>query len=192
MSCRCPVCTERSYDTLTPFQINRGYTHECSLCGSEFLNISKTKKGYSFKVSCFICDTVHEFSVSFDGAWNKNLITLGCPLTGIDLLYIGDKPNVYDAVSQNDNIFSSFTEALTDDDLLNELPPLFENAFKILNSLLISNHIFCPCGNTAAALKLSPNGITVMCDNCDAKIFLPVTNAADVEKLSKLDTITLK
>lgn len=192
LSCRCPVCSERSYNTVTPFQINGGFTSECTLCGAEFLTVSKTKNGYSFKVSCFICDTSHEFSVSFDGVWHKDLLTLGCPLTGIDLLYIGNKSNVYDAAIESDDIFSEFSEKISDDELINEFPPLFEAAFEIISSRITSNLVTCPCGHTAAALSLSQNGITVICDNCDAKLFIPIASDEDIQNLNNTHIITLK
>lgn len=192
LSCRCPVCTERLYNEITPFSINGGFNFECSLCNADFLSVSKTKTGYSLKVSCFICDTAHEFSVSFDGVWQKKLLSFGCPLTGIDLLYIGDKSNVRNAAHESDNMFSAFDETLTTDECLNELSPLFEEAFKILNNRIISNSIICPCGHTETALKVSPSGITVMCDNCDAKLFIPVSEPNDVKKFNDTDIIKLK
>ena len=192
LSCRCPVCSERSYNTVTPFRINVGFTSECSLCGAEFLSASKTKNGYSFKVSCFICDTTHEFSVSFDGVWQKELLTLGCPLTGIDLLYIGDRSHVYDAAIESDDIFSEFTEKVSDIDCTDEIPPLFEEALKIINNRLASNLLDCPCGHTEPALTISQGGITVLCENCDAKLFIPLATESDIDCLSRTHAINLK
>lgn len=192
ISCRCPVCTERSYIDVTPFQINGGYTEECSVCGAQFLGISKKQSGYSFKVSCFICETMHEFTVSLGNFMNKELLALGCPLTGIDLLYVGNKQNVYNAAAEADDIFSDFSETLTGDECLNDLPPFFEDAFRILNAKLTANNITCPCGHTKPALKISPNGITVMCDNCCAKHFIPIADLSDIRKFESMDVIELR
>lgn len=192
LSCRCPICSERSYQTITPFQINGGFIAECSLCDADYLSVTKTKNGYSFKVSCFICDTAHEFSVSFDGVWNRELLSLGCPLTGIDLLYMGNKSKVYDAAIESDNIFSEFSEALCSENRLSDIPPIFEDAFKIISSRVTSNLIKCPCGHTEPALTLSHNGITVICENCDAKLFIPVVSEKDISNLNTLQVIDLK
>lgn len=190
LTCRCPVCNERFFTEITPFKINSENEFLCDVCEAELFRLSKIKTGYRIKIPCFLCEDVHSYTLSFDGMWKKPLSTLGCGASGIDIMYIGDRAEVYPAALENDELLTEITNSLPED-LYDDIDPLLKSAIEVINRFVANDLISCDCGDCEVIIKLCKSGFTISCGNCGKSLFVPLESEENLNALKRLYFIKL-
>ncbi len=191
ISSLCPVCNEPVVSEITPFALNGDFEICCNTCKSKYLKIRKsTQKKYAIELNCFICDDTHKFDISFGGIWGKKITALACPAGGIDTIYIGDKAEVETASELLMERLKSLSQS-SPEEIYENADPIIHRAVEELNLKLSHGKILCMCGKCSLIVRVSPYGITLTCNNCNASEFIPLKTNDDLDSFKARDTVLL-
>ncbi len=114
---RCPVCGMGVVSMVGVFALSGDMLKLKCTCGESELIIVYTKdKKLRLTVPCIICPKPHGFTVSSSVFFGKDIFTLPCPLSGIDICFIGKPEQVEKAMNESEKeLIAMLTEAGLDD-----------------------------------------------------------------------------
>ncbi|MBR6529942.1 MAG: hypothetical protein IKT43_00810 [Clostridia bacterium] len=215
---RCPVCGTAIVGDLNLFVLGgQELTLSCKECGEESpsLKASLTReKKLSLAIPCLTCPSPHRFTVDTQVVFSRDLFVLQCPMTALDLCFIGDEKKVEEALEENrkqlleltggewmEDDFDDFDdneEELSEEELneLKEHPPLLDahlmgQMLYLVRDLAEDGKIYCSCGEKHVDFHLLPDGIAFSCPKCNAARVFPAHTESDLERLSELDALVL-
>lgn len=113
---RCPTCGGAVKSMVGVFSLSGDMIKlKCPRFDSE-MKITYTSDGkLRLSVPCFACGVDHEFVLSKDAVLNRKLTLLACPLSGMDVCFIGEKEQVEE---QLDRAEEELYEMLKENDAL--------------------------------------------------------------------------
>ncbi len=212
---RCPVCGTAIVGDLNLFVLGgQELTLSCKECGEEIppLRASLTAENkLSLSIPCLTCPNPHRFTVETQVVFSRDLFVLQCPMTALDLCFIGEETKVEEALEENrkqlleltggewmDDEFDDEEEPLTEEELneLKEHPPLLDahlmgQMLYLVRDLAEEGKISCSCGEKHVDFHLLPDGIAFSCPKCNAARVFPAHTENDILRLSELSEITL-
>lgn len=101
---RCPDCGTAIVGDLNLFVLGgQELVLPCKECSHEIaLKVSLTeKKKLSLSIPCLLCPTPHRFTVDTQVIFSRDLFVLQCPMTALDLCFIGEEAKVEEALEEN-------------------------------------------------------------------------------------------
>lgn len=209
---RCPECGTAIVGDLNLFVLGgQELTLSCKDCpGTAALTAKMGKSGkVQFAIPCLTCPNPHHFTVETQVLFSRDLFVLQCPMTALDLLFVGTQECVDEALEKNRKELLSLTqgewlsdeedeEELSEEELaeLMEHPPLLDahlmsQMLYVVRELAADGKIFCRCGQHHVDFHLLPDGIAFSCPSCSAAKVFPAHSQSDLERLSELDELVL-
>ena len=93
LALRCPQCGKMEIYVLSRFACNGGDTARITCeCGAGLLSVCRKGKGiFRLQVDCLMCESKHTYSYKAEDLWNKELLTLICDSTGVEIAFIGSR-----------------------------------------------------------------------------------------------------
>lgn len=99
----CPVCGVAMISSVNIFKVAGDLLKMKCECGGSQLDINITRDGkIRLTVPCLACPTPHMFTLSSASFFGKDLFSLSCAITGIDICFFGDKDKVLKALDDNE------------------------------------------------------------------------------------------
>ena len=163
----CPFCSNLTKKKISAFDFSGRDKIPllCSTlgCREECAKISFKNDKYKITVECPICGDAHAFTTQSARFWNKKLLTYKCPVSGIDIIFLGEE----DAVEKNVTERSAdYSEILPDYD---DNSPESETLYEILDcvhELRDNDRISCICGSRNVSIQLMNNCLVLVCEKC--------------------------
>ena len=205
---RCPECGRIVLGMVGVFQLTASMIKlKCTNHDSEMEIIYTKDKKIKFKVPCFFCDTTHTFTISKDTFFNreKDLLTLSCPLSGFNILYIGDSEAICNEFEKDENeLTQMISESENTDASINDItkinrdnrapssPETLETILSALDMLLEENAVECDCGVPEECdIYVQQNKVKIKCKKCNCSASFQIDSVAAADKLLKADNLRL-
>ena len=202
---RCPEC-----GTIVFGLVGEAIAHAASMlrlkceCGKSALDITPTQdKKIKLSVPCVLCRDNHNFVLSPALFFERELFTGGCPYSNLDIIFIGEKEKVDEALQKNTEALQKLIKDM-EVETLEELQPedmdedevlpdaqVYDLIRFVVKDLEADGKVDCPCHSGSYDLRYAPGGIQVYCTECEASHFFSCVSAAAAEDYLTVDEIIL-
>lgn len=201
---RCPACGVATVGLLGGLgSISDLLRLKCE-CGESALDIKKQNDGkLHLSVPCVYCKDGHGYTLSADITAREGVTSLGCPLSGMDILFIGDGEELSERLDRSAGELSLLMQSFEAEELSDiqpqdmsedECPPdpaIYDTINFILRDLEAEGAVKCPCGDGKFDLRFCDEGIQVYCERCGASHTFYARSMSMAEEYLTIDSITL-
>ncbi|MBC7323706.1 MAG: hypothetical protein H5T99_00125 [Moorella sp. (in: Bacteria)] len=189
---RCPSCGRLEFCGLSFFDFAGGRTWqaECN-CGTTLLTINRKRgKNFWLQYHCGMCDALHISQYSRQELWSRELLTLTCRETDLEVGFIGPRDKVQRAVHHHDRTLAEVARDLGVGDYFAE-PDVMYQILSLIYQKAEEGCVSCGCGCEDVEIEIFPGHLQLRCKECRAEKILPAVTVADVESLESLQEIRL-
>lgn len=199
----CPSCGSTVVKDINIFSLSGGLDISCR-CG-ETLNMKvSAERKVTISVPCIACPENHTTRLSSASFFQKELFTIQCPYTALDICYIGHHDKAVKAVNDNKKYLEeTFAEqqgdAAPEDDVLKEAydrydnPMVMSDVLLMLRDFIADGAVTCECGNLdKLRVDIARDHVLLYCNGCGKSRVIRALTENDVTYLCELDKIELK
>ncbi len=185
---RCPHCGKTILGMVGIFTLSGDLIKLKCDCGQSEMSIAYGQdEKIRLTVPCFFCPRPHQYTITPSVFFDRDLFTLPCAYTAMDVCYIGKKDKVLEAAQAADKELAEILkEAGVDnfrsvyDDEETEIDPQIESIVNLtIENLREEGKITCNCKlreEQEICHELLADSILVYCRHCGATKMLPVSN----------------
>lgn len=210
---RCPHCGKTTLSVVGIFSLTGDLIRLKCGCGESELCLSYTaERKIRITVPCLVCSYPHTFVLGSSAFFSDRVMTYSCPMTGIELCFIGKKEDVIAASDQADRRLAEMMEeaGLSDLNAIKEperdesdgdgedLYFISDVIRFLLCELQEENAVDCHCEEKSMQdlqfRFITENGeqkVEVYCAACGASAVFPVNSANEAGVLLNVDTLKL-
>ena len=204
---RCPYCGMSTMSIVGVFTLSGDMLKLKCKCGKSELMITYTSdRKIRLSVPCLICPTPHNYVISSNTFFDKDIFTLACTYTAIDICFIGTHDAVMADLKRSeielnkmladaglddfDNMDDDEDDDFDEDDLVD--PQIEEIIHFMLIELDDEGKISCECEDHDDSLydfEFIGENVQIYCANCGAYKVLPMssmTQASDFLRCNEL------
>lgn len=170
-------------------------------CGESELVTIRDKGSVRFSVPCFFCGKPHVFSLAGDPS--PVLYRGGCPYTGMDIFFFGEKESVAEAARQSAD---AITAALEENGI--DAGEFAKNSCRTpkdvhvrdmlmlaFTELLEDGKVFCGCTESGEdgnySIRETDEAVVIECGKCKRKRAAFCDGSIDTQNLLDADSLTL-
>ena len=201
---RCPECGTVTFGLVSEFALSTNMMRLKCGCGKSALDITPTRdKKIKLSVPCVLCRDSHTFVLSPALFFEKDLFTGGCPYSNLDVVFIGEKARVDEAIGKNTEALQKLVRDM-EVETLEELQPedmdedevlpdaqVYDLIRFVVKDLEAEGRVDCPCHSGSYELRYAPGGIQAYCTECEASYFFSCVSEAAAQEYLSLDEIKL-
>lgn len=200
---RCPECGAAVISLVGVFALTADMIRLKCPCGHSELEILYTKdKKVRLTVPCFACPTPHSYLISSSLFFEKELFTLPCAYSGLDICFIGHQKEVQDAIRKaeeelvdmlGDIEFEEYAKARGERRELTD-PQVLDVVMYVVHELEDEGAIHCNCseGEGDYTVEIEDDHVTVACEVCGAKAEVPTDSLSAARDFLNIDELNLK
>jgi hypothetical protein len=189
---RCPICGRLELENLSLFSFSGRKTVaiHCA-CGYQKLLIqTRDHRHYILKVSCMICDEIHNINWNHDQLWNDAISAIPCTATGQDLGYIGEQESLEDYIVENSKNIESILNDMGFDDFFTN-PGVMVQVMAHLHQVADKGHLYCQCGNHEIQIDVFPEKLELHCPQCNSLSIIYAESQEDLELIRNIRQIAM-
>ena len=195
----CPGCGSNVLSTVGVFSLSaKTFKLKCPCGHSEALITVSGEDKISLTIPCLFGPKPHHFTVSRSLFFREKIFLLPCPVSGIDIGFVGRPEEIRKALSENnEKLQKMFDEMNVDDvnDLKSSRGPaegleMYDSVLFTLEELSQSGKIYCSCGKGPYSVDILDGYAEVRCDECGDFEKIPLDNSiasADFLNSDRLD-----
>lgn len=203
---RCPKCGSWVSSIVGIFSLTADMLRlKCPCGGSETTIVHTQDKKVRLTVPCFLCPHPHNFTVSQNAFFEKDLLALPCAYSGVDICFFGKGDAVVEAEQESDeelgrliedaggiNPFGRKPEA--DDEAVFSDPQILEIVNFVIRDLDEAGEISCRCPEFEGSytVEVTSDGVCVTCEHCGAKKLIPVTSTISAQAFLNCEHLDLE
>lgn len=200
---RCPSCGSGVMSVIDAFRLSADMIKLKCDCGNSEMTLVKTKDGkVRFTVPCMLCPNPHNYTVSTNLFFGKDLFVLPCPYSDINIAMMGDTNHVKAELSRTElelldllekSGIESF-EALHGEQFLTD-PQVLEIITYMIKELDEENKIYCHCQgeeNGDYELELTKDGVRIACKKCGASKTISTASLIEAHEFLNADSLMLE
>lgn len=199
---RCPSCGKGVVSAASMFSLKADMLKlKCECGGSELtVNMGQDDR-IRLNVPCIVCPTGHNYTVSKNIFFGRELFMLQCPYTDINLCFMGEYDNVCESLEKTE---LELIEMIGEENL-QKFGEEKENSFptdpQILDIIMFvirdldeENKIECKCdaGHGDYEVEILEDGIRVSCKNCHAEQTIPTDSLLGAHAFLHCDKLVLE
>ncbi len=200
---RCPHCGSGVLGLCGDFTLSGGRMLKLRCpCGKSDLTVTQTPdRKLHLTVPCLLCAGHHTYTVSPTLFYGRDLFTLTCDSTGMDVCYTGKEAAVSAALEENEkqlkDLFAEAGIAYLTQAAREEAPDVLPDAhiYDIIRFLVkeleADGQIDCPCHNGDYEVEMTPRGIRVFCQNCGGEHLFPTESVTEAQAFLSCDHLSL-
>jgi len=208
---RCPVCGGGVMAPVGVFSLSGERMRLKCPCGSSAMNISKTRDGkVRLDTPCLACGTNHSCSISTNVFFTREIFSLPCSMSGLDICFFGHEDKVSSALSEQEKELRAMMMGEEEEDYTPELneedreellkaigkindAEIYDIIKFILMELEEDGKITCGCkhGEGEYDVDCSNDKVKVFCSKCTRYKDYPISSVSDAEKFLQIDEINL-
>ncbi len=199
---RCPECGAIVKGAVGIFTLTADMIKLKCPCGNSALEIIYTRdKKVRLNVPCFVCPTPHSYLISSNVFFERDIFTLGCAYSGLDICFIGNEESIDKAVAESE---AELIEIAGEDAIKalaesrgteNDIPDVqvLDIIRYIVSELAEEGNIHCNCdGAGEYELEFGEGSVYVVCTKCRAELEIPSGSVDRAYAFLNADEITLK
>ena len=202
---RCPSCGAGVLSVVGLFNLGADMVKLKCDCGkSEMTMVMTSDKKVRFTVPCILCPKPHNFTVSSNIFFNKELFVLPCPYSDINIAMMGEVNHVKAELSITElelldllekSGLSDFSSLQNDgEDTLTD-PQIFDIIKYVIAELDEEGKIYCRCGEDEEKeyeAEVLPEAIKISCKKCGASKTIPTNSLIAANEFLNIDSLTLE
>lgn len=202
---RCPSCGAGVLSVVGLFNLGADMVKLKCDCGkSEMTMVMTSDKKVRFTVPCILCPKPHNFTVSSNIFFNKELFVLPCPYSDINIAMMGEVNHVKAELSRTElelldllekSGLSDFSSLQNDgEDTLTD-PQIFDIIKYVIAELDEEGKIYCRCGEDEEKeyeAEVLPESIKISCKKCGASKTIPTNSLIAANEFLNIDSLTLE
>ncbi len=187
----CPFCSNLTKKKISAFDFSGRVKAPllCSTtgCREECARIALKNEKYKITVECPICGDAHSFTAAPVKFWNKRLLTYKCPVSGIDIIFLGEEKDVDAAVAEHTVEYADILPDYDDNSAESEM--LYE-ILDCVHELRDNGKISCVCGSESISVQLINSCLVLVCDRCE-RVRVIETNEHNLAMLLNAEAIVI-
>ncbi|MHB1151040.1 MAG: hypothetical protein ACYCWE_00780 [Eubacteriales bacterium] len=209
---RCPSCGSYIMSLVGIFSLSGDLIKlKCSCSGSE-LNVTYTSDGkIRLTVPCIVCPHDHNYVISSNTFFGRELFKLSCAYTGVDVCFIGSKDAVMRAADESEKELMRLLEESGLDDfdrlktedtagsggLFGDAATLYDMSRFLLHELADEDKVVCRCKKGEAGdyeLALvgdEEDSVRFICDKCGSSACYPAAELFFSDGSIRLESLYL-
>lgn len=198
---RCPFCASVITSDITKNSLDRPLKLTCIECHKSALEINKTPSGsIELNVPCLMCPHPHPYKISEEMFFGKDIITLPCSFTGLDICFIGEEDLVEDEIDASAAAIRELTENTDEqDDNAKKSANLMVADMNVMREVLFAignldedKKITCSCGSHAVKAVIDYDKVKIFCKVCGKSTEIPARTRFDANDAIELDEINIE
>lgn len=203
---RCPHCGVGVLSAVDVFSLGGGMIKlKCSCGESELVVVSGEDHKLHLTVPCILCRGNHHFTLSSSLFFGKDLFTLPCPYTGINLAFLGEINLVKAELAKSELELLDLMEEsgikifeLSEEEKQNTItdPQIRDIVMFVINDLDAEGKIDCKCAKEDNErhydAEILDDGILVTCRKCRASRFIPTDSGLAANAFLNIDRLHLE
>lgn len=198
---RCPDCGSIVRSVVGIFSLSADMIKLKCPCGASALDIVYTKdKKVRLTVPCLVCPSPHTYVVSTGVFFEREVFTLSCTYSGLDICFIGSEDKVDAAIEANEaelielageEALQTLSDARGGAESLTD-PQVLEIIMYVLKELEDEGNIHCKCEDKGDyELQFGDDTVYVVCKNCGAEYEIRANSVDAAHAFLNADEITL-
>lgn len=203
---RCPRCGAGVMSIIGLFSASgRAAKIKCDCGESEMTAVWGSDDKLRLTVPCIVCPNPHHFTVNKSLCRGKDLLTLACPYSGLNLVVMGDTNSVkaelargelelLDLMGQNGIEELGNLRPEGDQDLSD--PQILDVVMFVIHELDAEGKIFCKCDQSDPDreydVEITGDGILVSCQKCGASRLIPTDSHLSAHAFLNADALYLE
>lgn len=200
---RCPACGSGVMSVVDTFRLSADMVKlKCECGGSEMVMVKTGDGKVRFTVPCMLCPKPHNFTVSTNLFFDKELFVLPCPYSDLNVAMMGESNHVKAELSRTelqllDMLEKSGVESLDvfhSEQYLTD-PQVLEIVSYMIKELDEEGKIYCKCdkdGEGDYELEMTAEGLRVSCRKCGASKTVPTNSLIQANEFLNADSLTLE
>jgi hypothetical protein len=210
---RCPYCGMSTISMVGIFTLSGDMLKLKCRCGKSELTITYTSdRKIRLNVPCLICPNPHNYVISSNTFFEKNIFALACTYTALDICFIGLQDEVIAALKKSEmelnkmleeaglDDFDSMEDDDTDDFGDDDFPYIDPQIEDIVNYMITEleeeGKIHCNCKNDEDCfydfvMTDDGNKVKIFCADCGAFTELPMANLTNAHDFLQCDELIL-
>lgn len=200
---RCPECGAMVRSMFGAFSLSADMLRlKCPCGGSDMTIVHTNDKKIRLTVPCFVCPTPHSFVVSSQMFFGRELFTLPCAYSGLDVCFIGDEESVISATKESDRELEELLGDHTFEELTTQRsspfmtdPQIREIVTYVLQDLTEEGKVYCRCPEGEIGeyeAEILDEEIIVRCKKCGAAAVVPANSFTAANDFLNADHLTLE
>lgn len=201
---RCPECTDAIFGFVGKYALRADMVRLRCDADDFALDIKSTKDGkVTVSAPCILCRQNHTYTLPESLLFEKDLITLPCPYSSTDIVFIGEREKISEALDRTaaelsaivagmeaEDIHDIQPSDMSEEEILPE-PMLYDTLRFVLKSLEAEGAVDCPCHDGEYDLRFYENRVQAYCKKCGAAYTFNATSPALAEEYIALDELKL-
>lgn len=202
---RCPSCGAGVMGIAGVFSLSAHATKLKCDCGkSEMTAVYGKDDKIRLTVPCIVCPNPHHFTVSKSLFFGKELFTLPCPYSNLNLVVMGETNQVKAELARGElelldmmeksgvtdlSAFGSEDSGLTD-------PQIMDVILFVIHELDAEGKIYCKCDESDNEreydVQVTDDGILISCQACGASRLIPTDSCLSAHAFLNSDALYLE
>ena len=201
----CPECGTSVLGLVGKFALSANMVRLKCACGESSLDVTATNDGkIRLSVPCIYCKQNHNYVISQNVFFERDIFILSCPYANMDICFIGDEDKVKAESERATEQLQKLLKSLelesykemqpVDMDEEEVLPDaqLYDLLRFVLKDLEAEGKVDCPCHAGEYDLRFRAEGVEAYCKRCGATHLFPVKTVSLGEEYLSLDSLTLR
>ena len=183
---RCPVCGASVMSMIGIFALTADLIKLKCPCGESELELVYTRdKKIRLNVPCLFCPTPHSYIISSQMFFERDLFTIPCNYSGIDICFIGRQDKVQEAMKKSekellemlgDHDFESLADVRGKNLELTD-PQVLDIVMYVVRELADEGAIECGCdGDGDYDVEIHDDHVRLCCNKCGRHLNIPITS----------------
>ena len=202
---RCPACGSGVMTAVSLFHLKGSMIRLKCECGESVLEALPTGDGkVRLTVPCIICPTPHHYTVSESIFFGKELFSLPCPYSDLNLCMMGETNHVKAELSRTELQLLDLMEehGISDFHALHSRaeqtvtdPQVLEVVLFVIRDLDEEGKILCRCAEGEEReydAEILPEGVRVTCKKCGASKLIPTDSHVTAHDFLNCDFLKLE
>ena len=203
---RCPHCGAGIMSAVNLFALSADMVKLKCTCGRSEMAVvmSKTDRKVRLTVPCMVCPNPHTFTLSESLFFEKELFTMQCPYSDIEVACIGEINQVKAELARSElelldmmeqSGIENFDACHEDEETLTD-PQILDIVMFVINDLDAEGKIFCKCGQEDEGREydatVTDEGVCVSCRKCAASRLIPTDSRLGAHAFLNADALYLE
>lgn len=211
---RCPVCGKSILSIVGIFTLTGDLIKLKCDCGHSEMTLTYTSdKRVRLTVPCVLCPNSHNYTISDSAFFERDIFTLSCPYSGLEVCFLGTPEKVKEAIRKSDealiamlreagfddyDMFRGGLDSLSDgdadeDDLALDVSQIEDILRFMLCELKEDGDIHCGCpdGEGEYDFEITSKGVRVFCKKCEQYREVPLNGTVAANNFLHIDKLIL-
>ena len=200
---RCPKCGGGVMSVVGLFNLSADMVKLKCDCGGSEMSIVYTKDSkVRFTVPCILCPNPHQYTLSSNVFFSKDLFVLPCHYSGINIAMMGDMNNVKAELARTELELLDMLEksgiqdfdSIRGEQTLTD-PQVVEIVLYVIKELDEEGRIECKCqgeGEREYEIEFLRESMKVTCKACGASKEIPTQSLIDAHEFLNADRLVLE